>query len=129
MQFDQAICSRCIGTALPSLHSKFVSIFASIFFRVLLGATLNAGEVSGLRRFEFVAFILLDRDCLAHVSFASSVPPVSPATGCAESAWIQRLRLQNGASYGRWQLILSSSVRHSVEGSSAARGANNRGQL
>ena len=64
MQSDQAICSRCIGTALPSLHSKFVSIFAFIFFRVLLGATLNAGEVSGLLRFEFVAFILLDRNCL-----------------------------------------------------------------
>src|SRR3989442_9124779 len=59
MQSDQAICSRCIGTALPSLHSKFVSIFAFMFFRVLLGATLNAGEVSGLLRFEFVAFLLL----------------------------------------------------------------------
>ncbi len=45
MQSDQAICSRCIGTALPSLHSKFVSIIAFIFFRVLSGATLNAAEV------------------------------------------------------------------------------------
>src|SRR5438034_1083048 len=73
MQSDQAIWSRCIGTALPSLHSKFASIFAFIFFRILLGATLNAGEVSGLLRFlrfEFVAFILLDRNCPAHVSFA-----------------------------------------------------------
>ena len=59
MQSDQAICSRCIGMAIPSLHSKFGSIFAFIFFRVLLGATLNAGEVSGLLRFEFVAFKLL----------------------------------------------------------------------
>src|SRR5437667_246101 len=39
----------------------------------------------------------------------------------------RRLRLQNGARYGRWQLILSSSVRHSVEGSSGACGANKRG--
>ena len=46
MQSDQAICSRCIGTALPSPHPKFVSIFAFIFFQVFLGATLNPGEVS-----------------------------------------------------------------------------------
>src|SRR6267154_2472469 len=70
VQSYQAIWSRCIGTALPSLQSKFVSIFTFIFFRILLRETLNAEQVSGPLRFDVVAFILLDRNCPAHVSCA-----------------------------------------------------------
>ena len=65
MQTDQAICSRCIGTALPSLHSRFVSVFAFIFFRVLLGATLNAersvacSDLSSLHSYFSTGIVLL----------------------------------------------------------------------
>src|SRR6266478_1739408 len=47
------------------------------------------------------------------------MPPVSPAAGCAESAWIQAVttaKRSNGAGVGN--STSSSSVRHSVEASS-----------
>src|SRR6266436_68342 len=106
MQSDQAICGRCIGTALPCLHSKFVLIFAFIFFRILLGATLNAGEVSGLLRLSSL-----------HSYFSTGIVRLmSPLHNrCHLSVWLRavqnlrgfrRLRLQNGAMVRAWETPL-----------------------